>query len=126
MVWARVAMVQREPYGSSCGRRIGYNRRMAAWVTPADGDVDRDRIAHLLRAEGGEPSWWSNDPGEVDDPHEHGFHKVLFCADGSIVFVVDDEQLFLTPGDRLDVEPRTLHAAVVGPDGVTCGEVAVG
>lgn len=41
------------------------------------------------------------------------------------MFVVDDDELFLTPGDRLDIEPATPHAAVVGSDGVTCGEVAV-
>lgn len=98
---------------------------MSAWLTPADGDVDRDRITRLLRAAGGEPRWWSNDPGDVYSPHEHTFHKVLFCVHGSIVFVVDDEQLYLTMGDRIDIEPATPHAAVVGPDGVTCGEVAV-
>ena len=98
---------------------------MSAWLTPADGDVDRDRIAELLAAAGGDPRWWSNDPGAVYSPHEHAYHKVLFCVKGSIVFVVDDEQLFLTPGDRLDIEPLTLHAAAVGPDGVMCGEVAV-
>ena len=97
---------------------------MSAWITPADGDADRDRIARLLRAAGGEPRWWSNDAGDVYAPHQHDYHKVLFCAAGSIVFVVDDDELFLTPGDRLDIEPGTMHAAVVGGDGVTCGEVA--
>lgn len=98
---------------------------MGAWMTPADGDVDRDRIADLLRSAGGEPRWWSSDPGHMYTPHSHDYHKVLFCVSGTIVFVVDDEQLFLTPGDRLDIEPATLHAAVAGPEGVRCGEVAV-
>jgi quercetin dioxygenase-like cupin family protein len=98
---------------------------MGAWLTPADGDVDRDRIAELLTATGGEPRWWSNDPGAVYAPHEHPYHKVLFCVSGAIVFIVDDDQMYLTPGDRLDIEPGSLHAAAVGPDGVTCGEVAV-
>jgi hypothetical protein len=31
----------------------------------------------------------------------------------------------LSPGDRLDVEPGTEHAASVGPQGVACGEVAI-
>jgi hypothetical protein len=98
---------------------------MSAWLTPADGDVDRDRVTDLLRAAGGEPHWWSDAPGKVYSPHQHTYHKVLFCVSGSIMFVVDDEQLYLTPGDRLDIEPLTLHAAVVGAEGVTCGEVAL-
>jgi quercetin dioxygenase-like cupin family protein len=98
---------------------------MSAWLTPADGGVDRDRVTDLLRAARGEARWWSDAPGKVYSPHQHTYHKVLFCVSGSIVFVVDDEQLYLTPGDRLDIEPLTLHAAVVGAEGVTCGEVAV-
>lgn len=99
---------------------------MAAWVTPADGEPDRQRIAGLLQAAGGDAvSWWSNRAGEVYAPHMHDYHKALFCVDGAIVFVVDDDELYLTPGDRLDVEPQTEHAAVVGPDGVTCAEAAV-
>lgn len=98
---------------------------MGAWMTPADGPADRNRIEGLLRACGGEPRWWCNDPDDVYAPHEHPCHKVLFCVAGSIVFIIDDDQLFLTPGDRLDVEPDTPHAAIVGTDGVECGEVEV-
>lgn len=110
---------------SAAGARPGCRSPMSAWVTPADGDVSRERITALLRAAGGQPRWWSNAPDDVYAPHEHAYHKVLFCVAGSIVFIVDDDHLFLTPGDRLDVEPGTLHAAIVGSEGVTCGEVAV-
>ena len=95
-------------------------------MTPADGEPDRDRVTQLLREAGGAPRWWSSDAGDVYPPHQHDYHKVLFCVAGSVTFVVDDDELFLTPGDRLDIEPGTLHAAVVGGDGVTCGEVALG
>lgn len=30
----------------------------------------------------------------------------------------------LRPGDRLEVPPRTEHAATVGPDGVACVEAS--
>jgi hypothetical protein len=30
----------------------------------------------------------------------------------------------MKPGDRLDLPARTLHAATVGPEGVTCLEAA--
>jgi len=74
------------------------------------------------------PQRWSNGPGDVYAPHDHAYHKVLFCLRGSIVFTLTDsgEAHELQPGDRLDIEPHTMHAAVVGPDGVTCVEAARG
>lgn len=65
---------------------------------------------------------WSNDPGFRYDDHSHGYHKILFCLAGDIVFHTDDADIHLRPGDRLDVEPGTRHAATVGPEGVTCIE----
>jgi quercetin dioxygenase-like cupin family protein len=47
---------------------------------------------------------------------------VLYCVSGSIVFHTDDGDLELHPGDRLDIEPGTAHAATVGPEGVECME----
>jgi quercetin dioxygenase-like cupin family protein len=72
------------------------------------------------------PHRWSNGPGDVYAPHTHGYHKVLFCLRGSIVFTLTDttERFDLHPGDRLDIEPHTSHSAVVGDRGVTCVEAA--
>lgn len=77
-------------------------------------------------AEGLTPSVWSNAAGERYAAHDHPYHKVLYCIRGSIVFVLADsgETYALVAGDRLDIEPNTRHAAVVGPDGVTCMEAA--
>jgi quercetin dioxygenase-like cupin family protein len=47
---------------------------------------------------------------------------VLYCAEGSITFHVEEGDLELRPGDRLDVEPGTPHEATTGPDGVRCVE----
>ncbi len=68
------------------------------------------------------PSSWGNAPGDRYGSHSHGYHKILFCVSGSIVFHTDDGDGDLKPGDRLDVEPGTDHAATVGPDGVRCME----
>jgi len=40
------------------------------------------------------------------------------------VFHTDEGDLELRPGDRLDLEPGTRHAATVGPDGVECVEAS--
>jgi hypothetical protein len=41
---------------------------------------------------------------------------------GSIRFLVGDQPFDLEAGDRLDLPAGTPHAAVVGPQGVTCLE----
>ncbi len=74
------------------------------------------------------PRRWSSSPGDVYAAHSYDHHKVLYCLRGSIVFRLTgaDEEITLRPGDRLDVEPGTMHAALAGPDGVTCIEAARG
>lgn len=75
-------------------------------------------------AEGLDPKTWSNQPGYVYSEHEHPYHKVLFCTDGSITFHTPRGDRHLHPGDRLDLPPATPHSATVGPHGVTCMEAA--
>lgn len=69
-----------------------------------------------------DPRPWANGPGDTYGPHQHAAHKVLFCLEGSIVFHTDEGDLDLTAGDRLDLEPGTVHAATVGPTGCRCVE----
>jgi quercetin dioxygenase-like cupin family protein len=69
-----------------------------------------------------EVRWWSNAPGDRYGNHDHPYHKVLYCAEGSIVFHLPHGDVELRPGDRLDIEPGTPHAATVGRDGVRCVE----
>ncbi len=77
----------------------------------------------LLRREKLHPRWWSNAPGDRYGAHSHRYHKVLYCARGSIRFELEDGRRFdLSPGDRLDVPPGATHSALVGPGGVTCIE----
>jgi uncharacterized cupin superfamily protein len=70
------------------------------------------------------PTTWGNGPGDTYARHDHGYHKVLFCLSGSIVFHTDDGDVELRAGDRLDLEPGTAHAATVGPGGCRCIEAS--
>ena len=70
------------------------------------------------------PHTWSNGPGYVYENHQHAYHKVLFCIEGTITFHTPDGDILLSPGDRLDLPPGTVHGATVGPEGVTCMEAA--
>lgn len=66
---------------------------------------------------------WSNGPGYSYAAHSHTYRKILYCVEGSIRFdVVGGESFELRPGDRLELAPGTVHAALVGPSGVTCIE----
>lgn len=70
------------------------------------------------------PTRWSNRAGYRYGEHSHPYHKVLVCTAGSITFHLPDGDVTLVGGDRLDLPPATVHAATVGPDGVTCWEAA--
>ena len=96
---------------------------MSAWKTPHSGAApSKEELDQRLRADDMSPQWWGNAPGDTYSAHEHGYHKVLYCARGSIVFHTSDGDFELYPGDRLDIEPGTEHAATVGSDGVECVE----
>jgi quercetin dioxygenase-like cupin family protein len=77
-----------------------------------------------MLAEGLTASWWSNGPDTRYNAHSHPYHKVLYCLNGSIRFLIQRSgpTFDLAPGDRLDIPPNTQHSAVVGPAGVTCAE----
>ena len=81
-------------------------------------------VAGRLRAEGLDPSSWSNGPGDRYGAHEHGYDKVIAVASGSITFELPSTgtAIALTTGDRLELPAGTRHAAVVGRAGVTCWE----
>ena len=99
---------------------------MAARITKADVQPpDRGRIEARYAADGLRPYSWGNAPHERYDWHSHDYTKVLYCVTGSIVFHTDDGDFSLEPGDRLEVDPGTEHAATVGDDGVLCLEAAV-
>lgn len=85
----------------------------------------RDELNRIFADAGLSPRWWSNAAFDRYDAHSHGYHKVLYCAEGGITFIVPDMGDFrLGPGDRLDIPPGTMHSAVVGPQGVTCVEAS--
>lgn len=85
---------------------------------------DERQLRALVSAENIAPYAWGNPPGDRYEAHRHPYHKVLYCLSGSIVFEMPEvgESLELRPGDRLDLPPRLLHAAIVGPQGVVCLE----
>ncbi|MEA2622040.1 MAG: hypothetical protein QOH61_950 [Chloroflexota bacterium] len=85
---------------------------------------ESSRLRSLLQREGLVPAAWSNGPLDRYAAHRHDYDKVLVAAAGSIEFEMPEigQSADLAEADRLDLPAGTLHAAVVGPDGVTCLE----
>jgi len=81
--------------------------------------------AQLLK-EGLFPYDWSNAPGDYYAPHVHDYDKVIVVVRGSITWalgVPETNQTIEThAGDRIELPRGTIHAAQVGPQGVTCLE----
>lgn len=94
---------------------------MGATLTPKEADGPAAAEARFSR-DGLSPRRWGNGPGDRYGWHAHDAHKVLYCVEGGIVFHTRDGDVEMAPGDRLDLEPGTEHAATVGPDGVACLE----
>jgi quercetin dioxygenase-like cupin family protein len=81
-------------------------------------------LIERLRAERLAPSPWSNRPGDRYAAHSHTYDKVLVAAAGSITFHLpgDGHDVEISAGERLELPAGTVHAASVGPRGVTCLE----
>ncbi|HEY5024405.1 MAG TPA: AraC family ligand binding domain-containing protein [Acidimicrobiales bacterium] len=109
-----MADASRDPRGAP-----GIDVRRAAVPTPSRHGVERS-----LLAEGLTPHAWGNVAGVSYDRHTHGYHKVLVCVSGSIVFHTDAGDVDLEPGDRMELAPGVQHGASVGPHGVQCVEAA--
>lgn len=99
---------------------------MPAHLTLRTGDFNERAVLDAFARERLAPHSWSNGPGDVYASHSHTYHKVLYCLRGSITFHLTGtaEDIELRPGDRLDIEPGTPHAATVGAGGVECIEAA--
>jgi len=83
-----------------------------------------DDLMTALRREASSCYSWSNGPHDRYAAHSHSYEKVLYCVDGSITFVLEQEgrQLVLESGDRMVLPAGALHSAIVGPSGCTCIE----
>ncbi len=81
-------------------------------------------ITQKMQQEGLRPYTWSNGPNFRYTPRSHGYHKVLYCVEGSVEVILPDvnQSVVLRPGDRLDLPRGVRHAAIVGPNGVQCVE----
>jgi uncharacterized protein YjlB len=84
----------------------------------------QDELMTKLRSEASACYSWANGPNDRYPAHSHGYEKVLYCVDGTITFILEEEgrRLELKAGDRMVLAAGTAHSAEVGPGGCTCIE----
>ena len=90
--------------------------------TQASAPSSRELETRIASAGGGPVRWWTNGSGERYAWHDHPRRKVLYCRRGAITVHTRDGDVVVRPGEGLDLDPATEHAATVGPDGVECVE----
>jgi quercetin dioxygenase-like cupin family protein len=98
--------------------------KIVRWDHPAPPTLAE--LQTQLLKEGLFPYDWSNAPGDTYAPHVHDYDKVIVVVRGSITWVLgvpETDQIIETrAGDRIELPRGTVHAAQVGPQGVTCLE----
>ncbi len=79
--------------------------------------IDRQGLIDGLRAEGLDVTEWFDDPHATYPEHTHPGREVRVVLEGTMTILVDGTRHELGPGERLDLRPRRVHSAVVGPSG---------
>jgi len=71
---------------------------------------------------------WTDPAGTVYEQHVHKGRVSIMVLEGSINFDFEGVKKDVQAGERVDIEPGTLHAAIVGPNGwkVVVGEEIAG
>lgn len=82
-----------------------------------------EELVDLLATKNIDAERWTAEAMETFEPHVHPKDKQLWCAEGSIVFVVNgSERISLQPGDTLELPANTMHEATAGMAGCVCYE----
>lgn len=81
-----------------------------------------EELEELMAAKNIDARRWTAEGGQMFDAHMHEKDKRLWCAEGSIVFTVNGQDISMQPGDTLDLPAMTVHEAVAGLTGCACYE----
>jgi hypothetical protein len=81
-------------------------------------------ISQKMTQEGLRPYAWSKGPNFRQAARSHGYHKVLYCVEGTLEVVLPDmkQSILLRPGDRVDLPRGVRHESITGPRGAQCLE----
>jgi quercetin dioxygenase-like cupin family protein len=91
---------------------------LTRWPANA-GQITINKIRARLEQEGLRPYRFDMVPGDVYGDHAHPEGEIRWVVSGRMRICVNQEELILEPGDRLDLAASVVHSAdVVGEDAV--------
>ena len=86
-------------------------------------EAGEGELIDLLQAKKIDADRWMAEEFEYFEPHVHPLDKRVWCAEGSITFLVNGQKQYpLQAGDALDVPANTMHEATAGFAGCICYE----
>ena len=81
-------------------------------------NMDKELLKRQLEIEGFPIIYeWHDDPGTQYPLHQHQDKVSMFITKGSLEFDFSGQKKVITAGERMDVPPKTIHSAIVGPEG---------
>ncbi len=81
-----------------------------------------EELLDILKAKHIDAERWHADEYEEFPEHKHQLDTQIWCAEGSIAFVIEGKEVSLQTGDTLDLPAGTIHKATAGFSGCVCYE----
>ena len=85
---------------------------LTRWPESA-GQITINKIRARLEQEGLSPTRFEMVPGDVYSDHAHPEAEIRWVVSGRMRILVNQEELILEPGDRLDLAANVVHSADV-------------
>ncbi|MDO8547925.1 MAG: cupin domain-containing protein [Nitrospirales bacterium] len=85
---------------------------LTRWPESA-GQITINKIRARLEQEGLSPTRFEMVPGDVYGDHAHPDAEIRWVVSGRMRILVNQEELILEPGDRLDLAANVVHSADV-------------
>ena len=85
---------------------------LTRWPESA-GQITINKIRARLEQEGLSPYRFEMVPGDVYGDHAHPEAEIRWVVSGRMRILVNQEELILEPGDRLDLAANVVHSADV-------------
>jgi len=111
--------------------------KTAIWATPARCDIlermdarkyrwskhyesAEEELTDILAAKKITAQRWTLDEMDTIEPTVHDFATQIWCAEGSVVYVVGNKRFSLQPGDTLEIPANLSYEATAGISGCVC------
>ena len=88
-----------------------------------DYESAEEELIDLLAAKQVSAARWTAEAYHEFPEHIHEYDSRLWCAEGSIKFIVSGQTISLQPGDALELPAGAPHAATAGLSGCAVYEV---